>query len=225
MKGVATIAVICLCLATLLGGAAPFGRVLLAVGLPDVAGHFFTDPEWRGIAAYRAGRFEAASADFTAAESHFNLGNAAVQAGRYAAALEAYDLALVGGGDPAARANFDLISAFYAGLAIDPDAVLLMEERGEGPKEESFIARGDARAAGTGTEVTNHNTMLGLVPLDSRGRTGVRQIFDDKFMIANDRWLATLEDVPGAFMDARIKHEHKQRQKLGLSPPEPEDPR
>ena len=69
------------------------------------------------------------------------------------------------------------------------------------------------------------NAMLGLAELESRGRLGVRRIFDDKFMVADERWLQQIQDVPGAYLKARIAHEEKTRRKLGLSPPEPEDPR
>ena len=75
------------------------------------------------------------------------------------------------------------------------------------------------------SEVTNNNTMLGLAQLDSHGRLGVRRVFDDKFMLADRRWLEQLSDVPGEYMAARIREEHRRRVKLGLSPPKPEDPR
>ena len=67
--------------------------------------------------------------------------------------------------------------------------------------------------------MNNSNTMMGLAELDSRGRLGVRRIFDDKFMVADERWLEQLSDVPGEFMAARIAQEHKRRAKLGLAPP------
>jgi Ca-activated chloride channel family protein len=43
-------------------------------------------------------------------------------------------------------------------------------------------------------------------------------------MVANTRWLTALEDVPGEYLAARIAMEYKRRKKLGLTPPEPEDP-
>ena len=155
----------------------------------------------------------------------YNLGNALVRAGRYAAALEAYDLAVARDGDAAARANFDVVTAYYAGLGIDAETISLFGERKIGASEESFVARGNARAAGSGSEVTNTNTMLGLAQLESHGEQSVRQIFDDKFIVADERWLTQLDDVPGAFMAARIAQEHKRRRDLGLAPPAPEDPR
>ncbi len=224
MRGLAILCVAALSLAVLLGGAAPFGRVALALGLNGLAAQVLQDPGWRGAALYRAGDFDGAVQAFDAAGDFYNLGNAEVRRGRIAAALEAYDRAIKSG-DADAQANFDVVAAYYAGLRVDPEALALFPDRKEGLKADSFIARGNARAAGTGSEVTNANTMLGLTQLDSRGQQGVRRIFDDKFMVADERWLNQLSDVPGEFMAARIAQEHRRRDKLGLSPPEPEDPR
>jgi len=222
MRWLALIAAAGLVLAFLLGGSAPFGRIALSIGAPSLAAHLFTDPGWRGVSLSRAGDHEAAAESFAKAKDQYNLGTAETHAGNYAAALEAFDIG-IGQGDPAAQANFDVVAAFYAGLGIDPAALALFAKREDGAKAESFIARGDARAAGTGSDVTNANTMLGLAQLDSRGETGVRRIFDDAFMVADERWLAQLKDVPGAFMAARILEEHKRRARLGISPPKAED--
>lgn len=224
MRVLALISICALSLALLIGGTAPFGRALMALGLHGPAVGLFTTPEWQGAALYRAGRFEEAAQRFAEGRSAFNLGNAQAHAGRHAAALEAFDIARAQGHADAA-ANFDVVAAYYAGLGIGADTLALFPERKEGPTEESFVARGDGRAAGTGSEVTNANTMLGLAELQSRGRLGVRRIFDDKFMVADARWLEQLADVPGDYMAARIAQEHKRRAKLGLSPPDPEDPR
>ncbi|MCV3274057.1 hypothetical protein [Roseobacter sinensis] len=224
MRLLGAISVLGLALAVVSGGAAPFGRVLMAVGLPGLAVPFFAAPEWRGAAYYRAGQYGAAVERFAEAQEPFNLGNAEAHRGRHAAALEAFDLARARG-HPRAQANFDVVAAYYAGLGIDPAALGLFPERKEGPEMEGFVARGDGRAAGTGDAVTNSTTMLGLAELQSRGRLGVRRVFDDKFMVADARWLAQLADVPGDYMAARIAEEHKRRVKAGLAPPPPEDPR
>lgn len=226
MRALAILCAACAALALLTGGGtAPFGRVLMAGGLPGLAAPLFTDPGWRGAALYRAGQMEAAEDGFRDARAFLNLGNALVRQGSYAAALEAYDIA-ISAGDPDAQANFDLVASFYAGLAIDPEALALFAKREEGAQAEGFVARGNARAAGTGDEVTNTNTMMGLAQLESSGeQQRVRQVFDDKFMVANDRWLEQLSDVPGEYLKARISHERKRRAKAGLAPPDPEDPR
>lgn len=224
MRMLAAITLAAALVAIATGGAAPFGRVLLAAGLPGLAAGFFDDPAWRGVALYRAGAIADARDAFRKAHQYFNLGNAEAHLGVYAAALEAYDIAAANG-DPDARSNFDLVAAFYAGTAIDADALLLFDKREEGPETESFVGEGEARATGTGDEVTNANTMLGLAKLDSRGRLGVRRIFDDKYMLADERWLQQLADVPGEYLKARIAHEAKARAKRGQTPPVPEDPR
>lgn len=225
MRALAILTALSFAIALALGGTAPLGRVLLAVGLPQLAIAGFAQQDWRGVALYRAGEFDAAAAAFEAAGDRYNQGVAQARGGTYAAALETFDVAILQG-HPDARANFDVLAAYYAGLGIDPAALGLFPKRDkDGPEMEGFVAQGDGRAAGTGSEVTNTNTMLGLAELDSRGRLGVRRIFDDKFIVADERWLAQLTDVPGSFLKARIAEEHKRRRKLGLSPPDPEDPR
>lgn len=223
MRALGIFAALALAATLALGGTAPFGRLALGMGAPGLAMPLFHDPAWRGIAAYRAGRLDEAAQAFRAAGESYNLGTTEVMRENYAAALEAFDVARLRG-DADAAANFDLVAAFYAGHGMDPDSVGVVPKRKDGPTAESFIARGNARAAGTGTDSTNTNTMMGLAELESRGRLGVRQVFDDRFMVADDRWLTQLADVPGDYMAARIAQEHKRRAKAGLSPPEPEDP-
>ena len=131
-------------------------------------------------------------------------------------------------GDPRAAANFDLVAAAYAGLALDPEAPIAWfteKDGGDGAVVRSFVARGDARAAGTGSGTTNTGALLGLPELESFGDGRVRKVFDDQFMVANERWLETLSDVPGEYLAARISHERKRREDLGLLQPPPEDPR
>ncbi|SNR67134.1 hypothetical protein [Puniceibacterium sediminis] len=226
MRWVLLVGCLCLALSAMLGGTAPMGRVLLSAGMPGLAAPLFSDAGWRGAALYRAGRFSEAEVAFRAAREMLNLGNAQVMQGAYAAALEAYDAGRMKG-DPEAGANFDLVSAYYAGLALDPDAEIswFAKKDKNGEAQPSSVAQGSARAAGTGSEATNAGALIGLPELESRGRLGVRRVFDDKFIMANRRWLATLPDVPGDYMAARITFEHKRRDKAGLSPPEPEDPR
>ena len=221
MKALALITTALLVAAFALDGTAPLGRLLLAVQQPALAVKLFQAPSWRGVAHFRSGSHEAAAGDFAKAREFYNLGNAQAFAGNHAAALEAYDVAIAQG-DAMARANFDVVAAHYGGLVLDPETLALFPRRQEGPTAEAEVGQGDGRAAGTGDGVTN-NTMLGQTELLSRGKLGVRRVFDDQFMIADDRWLLQLEDVPGAFMAERIVQEHKRRRQLGLSPPPPED--
>ena len=224
MRWVALIAVAALLLAFGLGGAAPFGRVLMALGANRLAAPLVEDPDWKGAACYRARDMACAAHNFGTAGAQYNLGTALARQADYAAALEAYDR-VIPAGDEDARANFDLIVAYYAALGIDPEVLGLFTKRTGDVEEDSFVAQGNARAAGMGDEVTNSSAMLGLVELQSREQQGVRRVFDDRFMVADERWLQQLSDVPGDFLAARIGFEHKRRAKLGLTPPDPEDRR
>lgn len=67
-------------------------------GDPARAAGLFDDPLWRGIAAARAGRWEAAAEAFAQADSAaawFNQAQALARLGRYTEALAAYDQALI----------------------------------------------------------------------------------------------------------------------------------
>lgn len=73
------------------------GMRLLEADQPAAAAQRFRDPQWRGIALYRAGDYAAAAAAFAAgddAAAHFNRGNALARGGELEAALEAYGEAL-----------------------------------------------------------------------------------------------------------------------------------
>ncbi|MCP4070878.1 MAG: hypothetical protein GY742_03950 [Hyphomicrobiales bacterium] len=214
-------------LAIVSGGSAPFGRLALALGLPEFAGRIFVDPSWRGVAYYRAGKHELAVKAFKQAgpDAAYNLGNAFAYTHYYAASLEAYDRAMAKDRDDAqARANFDLVAAFYAGTRIDADALVKWSRNKDGPTMAANVARGDARASGTGDAVTNTSATIGLVHVESREQGRVRKIFDDKYVVASPRWLATLEDVPGTYLAARILHEHKRRAKAGEGQPQAAQP-
>lgn len=206
------------------GGTAAFGRLAMALGVPGIAAKLFDDPGWRGAAAYRTGQFDAASEAFAEAGSTFNLGNAHVQAGRYAAALEAYDRAMFVAQDPEAEANFNLVRTFYAGTEIDPDAIVKWFEDREGETVSALVGQGNARAAGSGDGVTNTGSLVGLPDLVSTGIRQARKVFDDKFMVASPRWLATLDDVPGEYLAERISHERKRRAKAGIGQPDGDPP-
>ncbi len=213
-----------LALALLLGGAEPFGRILLAAGLPGPAATFLDDPAWRGVALHESGDAEAAARAFRQAGDPYNAGVAEARAGNYAAALEEWDLARAAG-DARSGANFDLLVTYYAGVGLDPGApVSWHDPNREGPTTAAPVGRGEGRASATGTESTNEGSAMDLPELRSRGPLNVRRVFDDRFVAASDRWLATLPDVPGAYLAQRIAFEHKRRAKAGLSPPEPEDP-
>lgn len=218
----------CMLIAALLGGSAPFGRVLMAIGLPSVAAHFLNEPEWRGTAYALSNQPNKAAAAFEDAGTlwAYNTGTEFAKAGKYAHALETLDRhLLIFPDDVQAQDNYDLVRLYYAGIVIDPDSeIITPPKRESGPTAEAEIGRGNARAAGTGSESTNDGATLGLPTLLGRGRLGVRKVFDDYYYEANRKWLKSMPDLPGEYLAARIKHEHKRREELGIGQPPSESP-
>ncbi len=63
---------------------------------PEAAG-LFTRADWRGVAAYEAGKYDEAAADFARlddAVGYFNRGNALMRARKYRQAIDAYEEAV-----------------------------------------------------------------------------------------------------------------------------------
>ena len=80
---------------------------------PEEAATMFQDPGWKGIAYYRAGKYQEAEEAFStvdSAEGYYNRGNALANLGRYEEALASYQTTLTQQPDHAdARHNMDVI--------------------------------------------------------------------------------------------------------------------
>jgi Ca-activated chloride channel family protein len=226
-RTLAVAALLALAVAALAGGTAPFGRLALTLGLPRAAAALFRESEWRGVALYRAGRYDEAAQEFRAsrATGAYNLGTSLARAGRYAEALEALDAAMAQNRqDAEAAANFDLVASIYAGTELIPEAMVTWWEQREGATADAPEGQGSGRAASTGDEATNTGALIGLPELSSRNQFAVRKVFDAKYIRASPLWLETLADVPGEYLAARIKAEQKRRIETGIAPPPTEDP-
>lgn len=185
----------CLAAALLLGGAAPFGRLLLAAGATDLAEAMLHDPHWKGIALYRLGRYEEAAGSLREAggPAFYDRGNALALAGRYEEALAIYDAHLF-------RYPQDVDAAHNRALVatlVDPPV-------------------GEARAGG------RIETMP--IPMTNDPRDTGRKIFARQQIVASTQWLSTLMDEPGLYLKLRLKAEHERRANLGTALPPAEDP-
>ncbi len=73
------------------------GVQALERGAPEEAAALFHDPEWKGVANYRAGKYQEAEKAFSTVDTpdgHYNRANALANLGRYEDALAAYQAAL-----------------------------------------------------------------------------------------------------------------------------------
>ncbi|MEM7057586.1 MAG: hypothetical protein AAF557_08355 [Pseudomonadota bacterium] len=204
-------------------GVAPFGRVVLAIGMPNLALPLLTDPGDRGEALFRSAAFPEAAASYREAGDDYNEGLAAAWAGDFATALAAWDRHLaLHPGDSEARANHTLVTSLLSGTEFDPAAEPDPRDR-NGPTLQADPGQGGARAASTGDDANNAQTGFWMPEITGEGLRRVPQIFDAQFVAANPRWLATLEDQPGRYLRARLAAEHKARVTAGTALPPPED--
>ncbi|MBS0450381.1 MAG: VWA domain-containing protein [Proteobacteria bacterium] len=123
------------------------------------AAGLFTDPMWRGVALYRAGRFDAAQQAFAlvdSPESLFNQGNSLAQRRRYEAAIAFYTQALQRRPDwKEAKANLALMKALIARQHKDgeeeapdlqPDKIEFDKTKEQGGKQVQLTAAQNAEA-------------------------------------------------------------------------------
>jgi Ca-activated chloride channel family protein len=117
----------------------------------DAAAGFFADPMWRGIAAYRAGKYEDAADIFAridSPEGHFGQGNAEARLGKFPQAIASYREALKQRPDwPEAKANLQLVQDIVA--AQKKDEQQEADEPQDDPDQVQFDDKGKKGKLGT----------------------------------------------------------------------------
>jgi len=120
------------------------GRLAYERGDDAAAAELFTDPGWRGVALYRAGRYDEALTSFArvdSPESDFDQGNALAHLGKLDAAAERYRAALARRPDwPEAQANLALVENLSAQKKKDDEQEA--EEPSEKPDQVQFDEQG-----------------------------------------------------------------------------------
>lgn len=180
-------------------GPAALGRIALMAGLPGLAAPLIADPGVKGVALYRAGRYQAADDAFRAAGrgSTFNRGVSLAATGVYPLSRAYFDAVLFAmPGDSEARENRNLVAALI------PPVI------GEGNESGRISVKPIAIPGGTPVEEA---------PL------GFGRRLDAGRLVADAGWLAGIPDDPGEFLRLRLADEHRRRLSLGQTPPEEGD--
>lgn len=172
---------------------------MLAAGRPAAAAHEFRDPDWRGIAWFRAGHYGKAAAAFAQASTpsaRYNLGNALVHLGRLREALAAYDAALKANPhDADARHNRNLVLRW-----------LLAQERSRGePAPEGSRAHRQSGGAARGGHGAGTGAYSGSLS-GSAGRGSEQTL---------NKWLRKIPDDPGGLLRRKFVYELAKRRQEG----------
>jgi Ca-activated chloride channel family protein len=162
------------------------GRYYFDRGDFVTAAERFHDPMWKGVAFYRAGKYEDAFEAFSRVdtpESYFNQGNALAKLGRFPAAVASYREALERRPDwPEARANLALV------LALIPP---------KPPKEESEEAP---------------NLKPDEITFDDKGKKGKKAAADVRKQTA-DMWMRNIQTSPHDLLRRKFEIEAQEHKK------------
>jgi Ca-activated chloride channel family protein len=182
-------------------GPEPIGRIALHLGANRLAQVLLSDPAAHGVAAYRAGDFIAADADFAKAgrTSTYNRGLSLAATGAYDLSVAYFDAVLFANpGDGDARHNRQIV------------AVLTVPTIGEGD-DRGRISAADGKV---GADEAAESARLQLADQSS-----VRKPNEEGYVAADEAWLATLSDDPGEFLRLRLRAEYDRRTGEGLIRP------
>jgi Ca-activated chloride channel homolog len=177
------------------------GKRLLAQGRYAEAAQRFRDPQWQGVALYRAGQFKEAAAAFArmnTPEAVFDRGNALVMLGKYAEATASYDSALQRRPDwPEAKANR-----------------ALAEARGK------LLAPPADDAGGTGGQLKADEYTFDNRPQQSSDPKEVEVVAGES--LSNEQvqalWLRRVQTKPADFLRAKFAYQYSRQKQEGKQP-------
>lgn len=198
------------------------GRMLLSAGFPGTAAAVMSDPAWKGMAYYSEHKWADAAEAFRQSRSpgsNYNLGNALAQEGQYAAAVDAYVVALAWNPeDVDARTNRHIVEVLMRAQSGKPEVSGQGAAAGLLPKEASV----DSSAA-----AANNDSGGGTGSLGGGGgeKPGQMTLYENGSLIGEKpkagsanpdlRWLETLPDKAGTFLKLQIAFEHGRRVETG----------
>ena len=198
---------------------------LLAEGQPEAAARRFQDPAWQAWALYASGDYEAAADAWgqlvnthpDQVDYHFNHGTALALAGRYTAALEAFEQTLTRAPEhQAARHNRNRVEAYLESLQQQqPDAATALETDTTTPDNTDSQQITPEQAADT-TDARPDSAATDS-PADAPASTGdsaaetipglSEPLPQASEPVSPRRWLDEIEDNPGELLRRKFRHQ------------------
>lgn len=190
-------ALIVLCVASLwVAGPQSLGKIALLLGQHSLAAELLEEPGARGVALYRAGRYEEADAAFEEAGRSvtYNRGLSLAATGNYKLSVAYFNAVLFARPeDKEAEENRDIVGAMLTPIIGD--------------------GRGTGRIAALAARRKKHPEDDVLPGLANQYK--VRRKTRARSTIASDEWLETLSDEAGEYLKKRLEAEYDRRKGLG----------
>ena len=190
-------ALIVLCVASFwVAGPQSLGKIALLLGQHSLAAELLEEPGARGVAPYRAGRYEEADAAFEEAGRSvtYNRGLSLAATGNYKLSVAYFNAVLFARPeDKEAEENRDIVGAMLTPIIGD--------------------GRGTGRIAALAARRKKHPEDDVLPGLANQYK--VRRKTRARSTIASDEWLETLSDEPGEYLKKRLEAEYDRRKGLG----------
>ncbi|MGF1554367.1 MAG: hypothetical protein ACFBWO_17965 [Paracoccaceae bacterium] len=185
-----------------------WGKLLWTAGFPRLAAALVDDDAVRGAALYEAGRYAEADAAFARVgrAATYDRGLTLAVTGRYPLAVAYFNAVLfVNRYDAEARHNRDLVLTLYDGVIGVSD--------GHG-RIRTILAE-----AGVETEPFDpERPSAPILSSDGLALAGNRrrEVTEARTVAADDAWLDTLADAPGAYLKNRLAAEFERRVRAGV---------
>lgn len=188
---------IALCIACFwVAGLQSLGKIALLLGQHSLAADLLDEPGARGVALYRAGRYEEADMAFEEAGRSvtYNRGLSLAATGNYKLSVAYFNAVLFARPeDKEAEENRDIVGALLTPIVGD--------------------GRGTGRIAALAARRKQHPEDDILPGLANQYK--VRRPTRARSTIASDEWLETLSDEPAEYLKKRLAAEYDRRKGLG----------
>ncbi|MFZ5962511.1 hypothetical protein ACOXXX_06120 [Thalassococcus sp. BH17M4-6] len=193
-------------------GPEAWAKLIWRAGFPQLALPLISDPAARGAVLYAVGQYPEADAAFAAIgrNATYNRGLTLAATGQYSLSVAYFDAVLFADRyDADAQHNREVVSALVTPV--------IGEAMGHGRIETILSEAGIATAA---FDPDDPSLPIQADQRDPVRRSIKRSVTGERTAAADDGWLDTLADAPGAYLKSRLDAEMARRRREGEAHPE-----